>query len=261
MPRPKPSKIFQQRIGALGTRDYPGRWLAEIAWPEVEALLSAGASAVLPVGAGAKEHGRHLPMSSDQLQAEWLCERLRRKHRVLIWPALNYGYYPAFVDYPASLSLTAGIFTSLAREVLNEMLRVRAGRVIIVNTGISTIAPLETAIRETAIPDSIRLANLYRGAKYLACEQALLRQPRGGHADEAETSIMLIVAPKLVRMELAEPELRPTGKGPLSRCNSESPNYSPSGVFGDPALASKAMGFKLLEAMLDDLDAALCDKA
>ena len=49
-----------------------GYWLADIAWPQAESLLSEGAIALLPVGAGSKQHGRHLPMSSDQLQAEWL---------------------------------------------------------------------------------------------------------------------------------------------------------------------------------------------
>ena len=215
--------------------------------------MSDGVIALLPIGAGAKQHGRHLPMSSDQLQAEWLCEQLRLGHPVLVWPPLNYGYYPAFVDYPASASLSAGTFQRLVREVLNEMLRAGARRVLIVNTGISTIAPIEAAIPESPADSRIRLANVYRGPNYLACERSLIEQSRGGHADEAETSIMLAIAPGLVRMESAEPELRPTGKGPLSRNDSNASNYSPSGVFGDPTLASEEKGRKLLAAMLEDL--------
>ena len=234
-----------------------GYWLADIAWPQAESLLSEGAIALLPVGAGSKQHGRHLPMSSDQLQAEWLCEQLRLKHQVLIWPTLNYGFYPAFVDYPASTSVSAETFQRLVQEVLREMLRAGAQRVLVVNTGISTIAPIEAAIRESIVPQRIRIANVYRGSTYVACEQRLLSQPCGSHADEAETSVMLAIAPRFVKMQLAEPELRPTGKGSLSRNDPNAPNYSPSGVFGDPSLATPETGRKLLEAMLADLGAEL----
>ena len=41
--------------------------------------------------------------------------------------------------------------------------------------------------------------------------------------------------------------------GPLSRGDSEDPRYFPTGVWGDPTLASKAKGRRLLAAMLEDL--------
>jgi len=45
--------------------------------------------------------------------------------------------------------------------------------------------------------------------------------------------------------------------GPFSRNNPDNPRFSPSGVWGDPTLASEDKGHRLLAAMVDDLLAAV----
>jgi len=100
-----------------------GRWVAHIPWPEVQERLDAGAVAVLPVGAGAKEHGRHLPMGTDCLQAEWLADRLVEQTDVLVWPVVTYGHYPAFVEYPGSCSLPADLFSALVAAIAEDLRR------------------------------------------------------------------------------------------------------------------------------------------
>ena len=42
-------------------------------------------------------------------------------------------------------------------------------------------------------------------------------------------------------------------KGPLNRADPIRLNYSPSGVYGDPSLASRDKGEALLQAILQDL--------
>lgn len=231
--------------------------VAESNWREVETALEAGAAAILPIGAGAKQHGLHLPMNTDFLQAEWLGRRLTQVAKVAVWPTLSYGHYPAFVDYPGSCNLTAELFTALCIEIFNDILRMSARGLIILNTGISTIAPLRTAISNSSRPAQLKLANVYEGAKYRIMEARLTEQPRGGHADELETSIMLVIAPETVRMTLAQACTREMMPGPLNRTSIEHPNYSPSGVYGDPRLASRQKGEVLLQSMLDDLLALL----
>lgn len=43
----------------------PGSFLGDLSWPEAEARLKEMPLVVLPFGAGAKEHGPHLPMNAD----------------------------------------------------------------------------------------------------------------------------------------------------------------------------------------------------
>ena len=56
--------------------------LERLTWDEVARRLENGAAAVLPIGAAAKEHGFHLPMNTDRVQAEWLAAEalLRQVH-------------------------------------------------------------------------------------------------------------------------------------------------------------------------------------
>jgi len=51
----------------------------------------------------------------------------------------------------------------------------------------------------------------------------------------------------------ASPVLRQQAPGALTPSDATSPNYSRSGSFGDPTLASQAKGEILLAAMLGDL--------
>jgi creatinine amidohydrolase/Fe(II)-dependent formamide hydrolase-like protein len=64
-----------------------------------------------------------------------------------------------------------------------------------------------------------------------------------------------VLAPHLVDMARAEasPALRNETPGPLTRSDPTSPNYSRSGSFGDPTLATRAKGEILLAAMVDDI--------
>ena len=66
---------------------------------------------------------------------------------------------------------------------------------------------------------------------------------------------MLALAPELVRMSRAEASPRPARQaaGPLTPFDSSSPNFSRSGSYGDPTLATRAKGEFLLAAMVEDV--------
>jgi creatinine amidohydrolase len=233
----------------------PGALLALLSWPEVERRIEAGAVAVLPVGAACKEHGPHLPMNADLLQAEWLAAALMQRADVLVWPTVAYGYYPAFSEYPGSVSLAAATFRTMMGEILADIGYAGARAVLILNTGISTIEPLQATA--AAMPEELHigLANVYAGPRCRDVTQAIAQQPRGGHADEIETSILLAIDPQHVALEKAE-AWTPSAmavSGPFSRSDPDNARFSPSGVWGDPTLASADKGRRLLAAMLEDL--------
>jgi len=237
----------------------PGAFAAQLSWPEVERRVKAGAVVVLPVGAACKQHGPHLPMNTDFLQAEWLAAALVKRAEVLVWPTITYGYYPAFTDYPGSSSLTRETFQRMVREILGEIRRAGVRAVLILNTGISTIEPLQAAAG--GMPESMRieLANIYAGPRCRRVTAAIEQQARGGHADELETSILLVIGRESVALDKAETWSPPAMavSGPFSRSEQDNPRYSPSGVWGDPTLASDEKGRRLLAAIVADLLAAV----
>jgi creatinine amidohydrolase len=232
------------------------RKVADLTWDVVAKRLAEGASALLPIGAGAKQHGLHMSMATDQVFAEYFAGVVAERIDALIWPTLTYGAYPAFVAYAGSASLSDATFQSAVTEIADALLGFGAQRVLILDTGISTLAPVEAAIIATSDPSRIRHLKVFAGPRFVQTAKALQQQPFGSHADEIETSLMLAIAPGLVDMTRAQASpVSPGGpsRGPLSPSDPNSPNYSPSGSFGDPTLASAEKGKTILAAIVADL--------
>jgi creatinine amidohydrolase len=76
--------------------------------------------------------------------------------------------------------------------------------VLILDTGISTLAPVEAAIKAASEPSRIRHLKVFAGPRFVQTAKALQHQPYGSHADEIETSLMLAIAPNFVDMTRAQ---------------------------------------------------------
>jgi len=238
-------------MGVEAERDF----VEHMRWDEIARRIDAGAVAILPIGAGAKQHGLHLPLNTDRLQAEWFSARLAERFDALVWPTLNYGHYPAFVEYAGSVSLSAATFEAVVTEIASDILSHGCRALLLLDTGISTRVAIERAQARLKIGHILHL-KIHDGPRYRRTADALARQGHGSHADELETSLMLAIAPEIVEMSRAEasPDIAEAAPGPLTPVDSTSPNYSRSGSFGDPTLATLEKGQALLAAMLDDLN-------
>ncbi|MGQ0455805.1 MAG: creatininase family protein [Hyphomicrobium sp.] len=235
------------------------RFVSDLTWDALRDALRSGAPAILPIGAGAKQHGFHLPLSTDAHQAEWFAVETAQRIGGLIWPTLTYGYYPAFADYAGSVSLQHETFEALAQDVLNALIGETMTSVVVIDTGISTIGSVRAAMARCVASDRIVHIPIYRGEQFAIARDQLMQQASGSHADEIETSIMLAMAPALVDMARAEASPARSGAsppGPLSPHDAASPNYAPSGSFGDPTLATAEKGRLLIAAILEDIDQA-----
>ena len=238
----------------MGT-DTDRHFIERMHWDDVARRVKDGAVAILPIGAAAKQHGFHLPLNTDRIQAEWLAGRMAEKIDALVWPTLTYGHYPAFVEYAGSSSLSIATFEALVREIAGQILGGGCPKLLVLNTGISTLAPVDRALARLA-SDRVKHVWIHGGPRYPRVVRQLSEQSHGSHADEMETSLMLALAPHLVDMSRAEasPALDHETPGALTPTDPSSPNYSRSGSFGDPTRATAAKGEALLAAMLDDLD-------
>jgi creatinine amidohydrolase len=232
-----------------------GRFVEHMTWAEVARRIDEGAAAIMPVGAAAKQHGLHLPLNTDRIQAEWLAARLAGTIDALVWPTLTYGHYPAFVEYAGSMSLSAPVFEAVVQQIASGILGHGCRALFVLDTGISTRAPVERALARLDTGHALHL-RIHDGPHYRRAAAETAEQRRGSHADELETALMLAIAPSLVDMSRAEasPPLTQEVPGRLSPTDAGSPNYSRSGSFGDPTLATVAKGEILLKAMLDDLN-------
>ena len=228
-------------------------WVQDLSWPAVAERLACGALALLPIGAASKEHGPHLPHGTDYFQAVHYATQVAVHLNALIWPVAAYGYYPAFTEYPGSVSLRRATFVALIDDIIDGIVAAGASRIAILNTGIST-TPLLVEVLAARTPGvMMKLVNCYDGPRLRAAIAAVEEQAFGGHADEIETSLMLAVAAGRVALDRAVAALQPIERGRFNRLDPTAPNYSPSGVNGDPTRATTAKGEQLLAALCADI--------
>ena len=221
--------------------------LETLSWIEAEQWFAGNPVVVIPLGAAAKEHGPHLPLNNDAIIATWLAEEIRQRLPVVIAPLINASFYPAFIEYPGSISLRR----ETARDVIIDSCTSLAGfglsRFYVINTGLSTLQPLAEARKLLNQDIAFEYLDLDKALKSLPA--GLLEQQYGSHADEHETSLMLHIAPEVVNMSLAVDD-GAEGEGRLTR-NQGQGLWSRSGVFGQPTLATPAKGQVVARVLLD----------
>ncbi len=217
---------------------------------EAERVLTPDAVVVLPLGAESKEHGPHLKLKNDFVLAEYLKGRIREREAVVVAPTVNYGYYPAFVEYPGATSLTLETSRDMIVEICRGLSRFGPRRFYVLNTGVSTVRALGPAAEILAAEGILmRYTDLLKAMEPV--ERQVSRQEGGTHADEIETSMILYMSPGDVDMSKAVKDYHP-GKGGLSRDpKAEGRTYSPSGVFGDATLATREKGRIVTEALVE----------
>lgn len=237
----------------------PGIDLSLLTWLQAQAALHADAVVVIPLGAAAKEHGPHLPLNTDWLQAEYYKQRVLAAAAVLALPTVGYSYYPAFAEYPGSVSLEHDTARDTITGICRSLARFGARRFYVINIGISTRRPLQAAAELLA--DEGLLLRYTDLAAERPVRAAIHREQEGGsHADLVETSAMLCIAPEVVDMSRAVRDFDPErGSGGLTRDPQGAGVYSPTGIYGDPRGATREKGERLVEELLQSILADIED--
>lgn len=229
----------------------PGAFLGELSWPEAESRLAEASVVVLPFGAGAKEHGPHLPMNADAVVARYLCARAVEEVPIVVAPMIEHGWFPAFRDFPGTEVADPDVFRAYVMEVASSLVRNGARRLAILNTGIAraTGLPLSIVAREIRVQTGV--PTLVVSWDDLETDEALALQESSvdGHAGEIETSIHLFLQPDLVDLDAAvadtgdpnRPHHPGYAPGLFSRDPAD-PAFSESGVLGDPTVAAADKG-------------------
>ena len=238
-----------------------GVYLTDLTWEEAEPILRADPLVVVPVGAAAKEHGPHLPLGTDRITADYLARQLADRAPVLVMPTVAYGYFPHFSPFPGSTHLEADTFEAMMKDIILSMHRHGPRRFFVLNTGVSTFPVLEVVARDLDRVHRILVGVTRIGELGAHRTSGLLAQPRGSHADEHETSLLLAIAPEVVRLGKAVREIpdRPDARGvfiPPMYHREAGPGHSATGVYGDATLATREKGAAIAAAILDDLVAA-----
>jgi creatinine amidohydrolase len=231
--------------------------LERMTWPEVgDALENGFTTVVLPCGA-VEQHGPHLPLFMDAEHGTFLGAAVARLlGDALLAPTIRVGCSEHHMDFPGTLSLERSTFVAVCRDCCRSLARHGFERVCVLPTHGGNFAPLEDAVGEldeaagpdcrvTAFTGFMELMESWKSSVTAAGGPS---ENVGGHADVAESSLMLHMHPDLVRRDLATAGYRPDGsKDEFRRLISGGfRDVTPNGILGDARGMSRAIGERCL---------------
>lgn len=219
------------------------RRLKEMHPDDVAGALARDPRLIVPVGT-CEQHGRHLPLGAATMIAEHLADDLSAEFGVLRAPTLEYGVN---VGTERRFAGNASLRRKTLHRMLNDLLDTWE------ETGVREFILLtahEHDPHQEALATVITSAARVRVVDVLGVDlrDLLEGQDEPMHGDEVETSLLLHIAPELVRMEMAQDymmsrdELRRYRRGWL-----RVPESSAGGSIGRPSLATAEKGRALYE--------------
>ena len=239
----------------------------ELTAAELRALAASDVVVILPV-ASMEQHGPHLPVGVDTILCERICklaaEAVTGDMPIVVAPTLWCGMAEHHMAYGGTFTFDIPTYRAVLLAFLRSIGRHGFKRVFIVNGHGGNISALSAFLPDLAVETglTIRVTTYFELAQP-AMPAILEDQERVRHACEGETSLMMALAPDLVRQERLgdahgpkHSTPRPIGVGHYRSYRS----FSDSGVVGDARRASKAKGEKLAIACRDALVAVLRDR-
>jgi creatinine amidohydrolase len=233
------------------------RW-HQLTWEEIGALPARGMDAVmLPVGA-TEQHGPHLGCGVDAEIALQLCHAAGERSGVPVLPTLPYGCSIGHSQrWPGTLALAPKTLIDVVKQIGDWVYASGFRRLFLVNSHVTNLAPLRCALEMLrAEHDDLMMALINTGTLSERVRARHFADADDWHANAAETSLMLALAPDMVRPDRcadADDPDRTDGcvfAHPVNRTSS-------NGVTGTPSLASPDEGEQLFGWMVEDLNALL----
>ena len=248
-------------------------------WAEVSARdfalaqrngLAAQTVAVLPVGA-VEQHGPHLPLSVDTALADGILAaalpQVAADVPLLVLPTQSIGLSLEHQDYAGTLGLSPATLLALWTELGVCVARTGIRKLLIFNAHGGNVSSMDIVARQL---------RMQCGLLVYHCSWFNLPQPAGVnesfsahehrfgvHGGETETSMMLHLAPELVRMPYAQNFASTSqeraqrfpilGNGKSAKLGWAMQDYNPLGAAGNAAAADAQRGQALVEGAATSL--------
>jgi creatinine amidohydrolase len=174
-------------------------------WPEIKAV-DKDRVVLLPVGA-MEDHGRHLPLDTDNLIVSRIVEGVATAipEEVLLLPTIPFGFNEHHKDFPGVIFIQPETLMHFVVDVAKSLVHHGFRRILILNGHGSNHPVLDLAARKTVIETECLCVSASYWNLMADTLQAERRSPTGGmaHAGELETSIYLYFDPQHVQLDKA----------------------------------------------------------
>jgi creatinine amidohydrolase len=206
-------------------------------------MLRKTRRAIIPVGS-LEQHGSHLPVSTDSLIAEYVARTASKQVGAFVLPVISYGV--SFEHKPMfNVSLRNSTLSTMICDACVSLAENRIKEIIILNGHHGNMGALQYIAQELhgKLPKDVRVHTIHYWH---------MMKSEFDHAGEVETSLVLAIAPELVRMDLAVPNSKKLSKSKaayssITNAPGSFPKITGNGVWGDPRKATAAKGEKWIQ--------------
>jgi creatinine amidohydrolase len=237
----------------------PGGLMEEMTWMDVKAAAEDGLPAVLAVGS-TEQHGPHLPLNTDSVLPAAIAAHAGERRPLVVAPPLRFGARSRPLSgggesFPGTLSLRATTLIPTIAEVLEGLARAGFRKICLQNWHYENAGLLWEAcdLASENHPDARFLLIEDPMPAFSSGELAELF-PNGfsgwdvEHASVMETSLMLAITPRLVRVDLIADDH--AKRHPSWDVVPAPPDFVPaSGVLSRAGDATAQIGERFLEAI------------
>lgn len=237
--------------------------------------LAAQTVAVLPVGA-VEQHGPHLPLSVDSTLVDGMVAaalpHLPAEVPVLVLPTQQIGLSLEHESYAGTLGLSPATLLALWTEIGACVARAGVHKLLIFNAHGGNVSSMDIVARQLRMQCGLLVyhSSWFNLPLHGADAAFSAHEHRFGvHGGEMETSMLLHLAPALVRMQHAQnfastSEQRARdypilGNGKSAKLGWAMQDYNACGAAGNAAAADAARGQALVEAVGVSLAALLAE--
>ena len=210
---------------------------------DFQRALKQTRKAIIPVGS-LEQHGSHLPVSTDCLIAEYISRMVAEKVGAFVLPVISYGI--SFEHKPMfNVSIRNSTLSTVICDTCVSLAENRIKQIILVNGHHGNMGALQYIAQELAgrMPKTVHVHTIHYWH---------MMKSEFDHAGEVETSLVLAIAPELVRMDRAAPNSKRLSKSKaayssITNAPGSFPKVTGNGVWGDPRKATAEKGSKLIQ--------------
>lgn len=218
---------------------------------------------ILPIGS-VEDHGRHLPLDTDNFIIWSICEAAARRApgEILLLPQTPFGFETHHMDFPGTIDIRMEHLLHFVLDVTKSVARHGFRHILIADGHGSNMPILDLVARRTILETEAMCGTFIWPSLAPKLINELRESPVPGgmaHACELETSVYLHLDAKRVQMDKAVKDINlPPSKFMWLDLMQGSPvlymdhwtRFSKSGVVGDPTVATAKKGKKIFEAVV-----------
>jgi creatinine amidohydrolase len=240
---------------------------AEKSYKQLENLIKERKVAILPIGS-TEQHGPHLPTGTDHIIAWEVARRVAERTGSLLLPLIPIGFSEDHYPKAGTLTLSAETLRQMIRDIARSLSRNGVKHIVLISGHAGHLSQLSDICYELNVTGELGGTLIHNISPFnlipIEAYTGILEEEVLMHAEELETSLMLLLRPELVDMAEAVkeiPDFIPKGLNTAAfmeglRILTTSKFLGRDlkhGVCGDPTLASKEKGEKILELWIKAL--------